>query len=408
MASVVPARTDSSVPIDAEREARPPAPASKERYYLPELDIVRFAAFLWVFYIHAAVSFPAFDTNGWPQILLAGYFAIDLFFMMSAYVIAQLLARELARRGEINVRAFYVRRMLRTWPLYFFFVALAFVLSISTRRASFASWFAVPPSYFLAFVFFSANFVFARYSSTTFFVNILWTVSIEEQVYLVFPWLIRGATPRAVFSVGAVLIATANLARIHFAYNYSSGVPVWYNTLTHLDAIGIGIVLAAAPRQWFVALPGVARAILLALGVGCWIFAINYYYPMVADEYPLQEVVGYAVGMVGCGIIVAGVLGIFKTDLKHPAMRFLAYAGKISYGLYVYHALAMTLTIIFCSAITRRLPTDSLFVQILRHVAGTSISLSLAFAMAAASYKWLETPFLKLKERFTVVPSRAV
>ena len=404
MASVVPARVELSIPHGREATAS----AGRARFYLAELDVVRFAAFMWVFYVHISISFPATDTTHRPRILWSGLYSVDLFFTLSAYLIAQLLIRELAQRGEIDVRAFYVRRVLRIWPLYFSFVAAAFILSTSFRGTPYASSFAVPSAYFIGFLVFLGNFAFVRHSSPVLVVTMLWTLSIEEQLYVLFPWIIRRPTPRAVVSAGGALVLIANLARIYFAHRHSSGMPVWFHTFTHLDAFGYGIILAAAPRALFVAMSKPKRIGALAIGLGCWLFAINLYNPLIAADSPLQEVVSYAVAMLGCGFLLIAALGMFKAEIKHPLMRFLTYAGKISYGLYVYHGLALTLTLLFCSAITLRSPADSQFVQLQRQSAGAAISFALTLAMAAASYKWLETPFLKLKERFAVIASRPV
>ena len=104
------------------------------RFYLPELDILRFFAFLWMFFVHASITFPASDTNARPRIIDAGFYTVDLFFALSAYLLTQLLVRELARRGKADVRAFYLRRLLRIWPLISSFLGLAFILSNSLQR----------------------------------------------------------------------------------------------------------------------------------------------------------------------------------------------------------------------------------------------------------------------------------
>src|SRR5690349_18798650 len=117
-------------------ETLPPttASASKERFYSPELDTLRFFAFLGVFIFHSAPRTPGFyAAAGCPawlshvliSIFGAGAYGVDLFFALSAYLITSLLLREREATGKLDVRGFYLRRILRIWPLYLSFVVFA-------------------------------------------------------------------------------------------------------------------------------------------------------------------------------------------------------------------------------------------------------------------------------------------
>ena len=127
-------------PTNTPRPSLPTRVANNDRFYHPELDALRFVAFLAVF-IHHALPRDAslYIANGLSpavtQWLLtakeAGAFGLDLFFALSAYLITELLLREHAQRGSFSIPAFYVRRALRIWPLYFTFLALT-VLVIPT------------------------------------------------------------------------------------------------------------------------------------------------------------------------------------------------------------------------------------------------------------------------------------
>ena len=101
----------------------------------PELDSLRFFAFLGVFAFHILPHDPGFywEHHFLPGVLVnpmcavagAGAFGVDLFFALSAYLITVLLLRERELAGRIDIKAFYIRRILRIWPLYFFFIAAA-------------------------------------------------------------------------------------------------------------------------------------------------------------------------------------------------------------------------------------------------------------------------------------------
>src|SRR5271166_2873290 len=207
------------------------SPQPSIRFYLPELDVLRFFAFLWMFFVHASIAFPASDTNARPRIVDAGFYTVDLFLALSAYLLTQLLVRELARRGKADVRAFYLRRLLRIWPLYFFFLGLAFILSHVFSDSPYASSFTARSTYFAAYLFFVGNYANAWMGPPIVILSPLWTICTEEQVYLLLPWLIRKATPIGIAAAGAALVVTANFTRVEFAFHDSSGVPVWFNTL---------------------------------------------------------------------------------------------------------------------------------------------------------------------------------
>ena len=93
-----------------------------ERFYLPELDVLRFFAFFAVFLCHVAPDGPAFyDSHGaLGRLGASGAFGVDLFFTLSGYLLTSLLLREREQSGDVNLRAFYARRTLRIWPLYYF------------------------------------------------------------------------------------------------------------------------------------------------------------------------------------------------------------------------------------------------------------------------------------------------
>ena len=96
------------------------------RGYRPELDVVRFLAFLLVFFFHF-LPWPSIGQTGWRvQMALVELCAMGLclFFTLSAYLITSILLDEREKNGVISVQKFYIRRILRIWPLYFFGIAL--------------------------------------------------------------------------------------------------------------------------------------------------------------------------------------------------------------------------------------------------------------------------------------------
>lgn len=92
-----------------------------DRYFRPELDVLRFLAFLSVFTVHRMDHLPVDPARHFwlYNICLLGNFGVPVFFLLSAFLITELLMREDDRLGTIHIRSFYMRRILRIWPLYF-------------------------------------------------------------------------------------------------------------------------------------------------------------------------------------------------------------------------------------------------------------------------------------------------
>jgi peptidoglycan/LPS O-acetylase OafA/YrhL len=120
----------SSIPLQPTGENRSGA------FYRPELDALRFFAFLYVFISHAFSLAPdhyisaglSAEAALWlARAVAVGGFGVGLFFVLSSYLITELLIREYNRTGKLDVRSFYIRRALRIWPLYFFFLILVYL-----------------------------------------------------------------------------------------------------------------------------------------------------------------------------------------------------------------------------------------------------------------------------------------
>ena len=126
----------------AEVEPCPPAspPEAAERIYFPELDGLRFIAFMMVYLFHGGVPQGIMARLIGSRAALAlrenGGFGVQLFFILSGYLIATLLLREEARYGRIALRAFWIRRILRIWPLYYLIVVDRLWPDPRTRWAS--------------------------------------------------------------------------------------------------------------------------------------------------------------------------------------------------------------------------------------------------------------------------------
>ncbi len=393
-------------------------PEHTERFYLPELDALRFFAFFAVFVFHLPGSTQFWEKYGALGSLgLSGAYGVDLFFTLSGYLLTGLLLRERDQTGDINLKAFYARRTLRIWPLYYFSLVLAFLLtripeSIASAPPFIGDVFAPihPKSYcFMAFFLFNFNFSGCLFTNPFMFMAHLWSISVEEQFYLFWPWLARYVPRRRIAGVPIVMLAVAFIARAFstplqpnvIIFNV---VSVWHNTFTRLDPIAIGILIALLPR--FNPRPAL-RLVLVLAGIASWQFAA-YYCELPFQVSILKILMGYPAIALGSGAFLLAALGAKSFRSGSPMARCLIYLGKISYGLYVYNMIAFLTAEVFMYRVVLRMfaaaglpPWTAIPVYIL-------LAFGLNVALAAVSYRWLEAPFLRLKERFTRVPSRAV
>jgi peptidoglycan/LPS O-acetylase OafA/YrhL len=381
-----------------------PNPDSLVRFYLPQLDVLRFFAFLAVFLQHAFQKTPAFyfpalhrDLAGRAVAILAwsGGYGVDLFFVLSAFLITQLLLREQDATGTMDVRRFYIRRALRIWPLYFAYLLVIAIAGI------FIAQFHTPMKWLLMLALLSGNIANALWGWTpTFVASHLWSIAIEEQFYLLWPLVVRGRRPRGVLTAALAMIAISIVARAICWLVSAPGSLVWTGTLTRLDPLAGGILLGVWTSAKPLRLSIFARLFLLLSGVATMLVVSAFCDPYWSPNSALTLFFGYPAVATGCTAIVAAFLGMELASTTFIA-RAGIYLGKISYGLYIWHMLALELVI---KGLARPFPWAGDWIY--SSAVEALCALALTIAISAASYRWLETPFLKMKSHFALIPSR--
>jgi peptidoglycan/LPS O-acetylase OafA/YrhL len=388
--------------IQVSLATKPDSPKS-QRFYRPELDSLRFFAFFGVFVFHVIPNDPQFYQTHHllkPAVIplicaisSAGAFGVDLFFALSAYLITTLLIREEEVRGTIDARAFYVRRILRIWPLYFFFIAVAALVPVWDQTQHLA-W-----PFVGGYLLLSGNWVYVSLGLPHSIASPLWSVSIEEQFYLLWPLVLRRLSRRQLVFVVIGLLVLANLVRAFLVLSHSLGAAVEYNTFARIDAIALGILAAYFLGSEAPSLSLFSRIALAAASLVVWCLVAAF--TTLNAQTEVAPLMGTLLGrplvaMAAAGLLVAAI-GAPAAGARALTNSWLTYLGRISYGLYVYHAAGL-------------LVAWHLFrgnsVKIYAAYALTGFALTVAFS--AISYRWLESPFLKMKERFAVVHSRPV
>lgn len=360
----------------------------------PELDALRCFAFLAVFAHHSLPdSLSLYERAGVPTamasvfvaMLRAGGFGVDLFFCLSAYLITEILTAEEKGRGSINITAFWIRRVLRIWPLYFAALILgklAVPLFLPGDHLSY--------EHLMAYLLLAGNWSTAILGWPDSVVAPLWSVSIEEQFYLVWPLLLGlFVRHRLLLAVSMVAASTATRALL---VSWDTPHPgIWCNTFARLDPIAAGAVLSLAlngrtPRlEWWQSVVLALLSLAVATGAAHW-----------GDFAGASSLVVYPVIAGSAAVLLVAVLSLGSGWLDGRIGRWLVWLGKVSFGLYVFH--------VFAIALSQRIDVHGVGGVLIR----TAFALGVTVLLASVSYRWLEAPFLRLKSRFDRVGEVAV
>ena len=342
--------------------------------HIPFLDGVRALAALMVMTFHFV------GRHGEPaivrQVAVIGQTGVELFFVLSGFLITRIL---LAAKGAPHFFAtFYARRALRIFPLYygfllfFFFVQPhIFTTEVSPSGTQIWAWLYlqnVPMTFSNAPVGGPGHF---------------WSLAVEEHFYFVWPLAIAYLTRRQTwFFLAGVLVAPV-LFRFLFLEN---GIPVFYFTLTRLDSLGYGALLALISTSDFsiVVLTRWFRAAL----IGLTILLIPSFAVLSGSHYEWLQVVKLSL----IPALYFAFLGFCIFDpLSSRLTRMLSVAplrwiGSISYGLYVFHILCFI-------TVYKLAPSLSL-------ISDFFASFLLTFLIAGLSYRYLESPILRCNRFF--------
>jgi peptidoglycan/LPS O-acetylase OafA/YrhL len=374
-----------------------------QRYYKPELDVLRLFAFLFVFFVHRLDLAPI-DSHEyyWAfHLSLLGNYGVPLFFFLSAFLITELLIREQDIFGQINIKSFYLRRILRIWPLYFtFFYIIVFLTSTTTVFGS-----PIPAETQIAFTFFSGNWNITFNQWQSYCINPLWSVSVEEQLYIILPLIVYYSGKRGLKIFSYLVLVVSYLTIIYYASNPTKGFSgQWTNSFVQFQFFAAGILCSVYLNGKQPQSNIFTRLLMFILGVGCWLIAsivceINADAPHLATIG--QSVSGWILILIGVMLMFFSLLGISSKYLPNP----LIYLGRISFGMYIVHiTIYWVIYRIFKDELV--LLSDKMGLANWKNELGFVLAFMITVSFATLSYHFFEKPFLKLKNRFTLVPSR--
>jgi peptidoglycan/LPS O-acetylase OafA/YrhL len=305
-----------------------------------------------------------------------------------------LLLREREREGKVSVKQFYIRRILRIWPLYYLALALGLVVAFlphgDPSDPRMIGWFAI---YMGAWYYALHGFPYNP-------VGPLWSISVEEQFYLFAPWTVKYLSRRSLYEFCAVLIAVSNGWLYYFGKVSAENYRIWANSFVEFEYFAFGILLCLVLRGRVPTLAIWMRIAGIAAGWFCWFYAgfgLHGYFGLHETPGSWTLIGIYALPALGSVLIIFALLGTNPKLLPGWAV----YLGRISFGLYAYHEFAILIT---NRVLIGHLASITSPIALLK----IGIELGLTMLMAALSYRFYETPFLKLKKRHTVIESQPI
>jgi peptidoglycan/LPS O-acetylase OafA/YrhL len=370
------------------------------RVYFPNLNGLRFiAAFLVIIHHAEQVRFFFKQDNYWtvPFVRNIGQLGVILFFVLSGFLITFLLLKEKNEHGTIFVKDFYIRRILRIWPLYYFIVILSFFILPHFKILSIPGFEGIANADFLQilllFILFLPNVALAGYAPVS-FASQAWSVGVEEQFYLIWPLIIKKSKNTLLLLciviflsvlIGFIVANTAgeqglmrNVHRFWEHFNIDcmaiGGIAAW--VLFHKKEKILNIVF----NKYF-------QAIVLVFTLFC--LGTGYYFPVFLKGLDINcecYAVLFAIIILNMASNEASIITLEN--------KFFNYMGKISYGLYMYHVLVIVIvekvvmpffngnTIVFYVSI-----------------------LFLITAVSSCSYEFIEKRFIKRKIKYSKILS---
>lgn len=371
---------------------------------VPAVDGLRGIAVLLVLWYHAPFLFrelPEFSSDHTPwsmlglfgRMSLGGWIGVDLFFVVSGFLITTILLR--SREAGIWPWVFWGRRGLRILPLALAYLLTLFVLQRMGDPLNLLpnfhgwSWYAV----------YLGNIHISLYGWQPLAVMILWSLAIEEQFYLVWPLIVHMAnTARLIrWCVGLIVLAPLFRAGAYATMDYPA---TYVFTLCRVDALAAGALVATllSTQEWRQRTIEACGRLVFPVLVLILITVLVPFSPSLSQTRPwFFSIVGYswlALGFAVCLVASVSSTGLWGRVVTSP---FLAFLGRRCYGLYIWHVIVAGLV---------KVCLDSVEVGFFTHVLVWS---ALLLGVASASWYCLEAPILRLKWFFpymAVPPSK--
>lgn len=369
------------------------------------IDILRGIAILGVVQLHAFSQTGAYAFLGAPDVALKfasiGWAGVDLFFVLSAYLLTGNLLRH--RDAPGLALSFYKRRALRILPLYWTVLIVGSLLGIVwDLSGGGANSFLFGNQYPLwVHLVFAQNWIDGWTGAHgAMFLGPTWSLAVEEHLYLLLPLFVPRLGTRGLCTVAAAWIVTAPVIRYEAASLVGpAAATVW--TISRLDAFGIGIIVAV----WMSRRPEAVRnlpVMPLALAAGAFWALLSRVGP-VPNVSPIISAVAPAIAALAAACALLAVLAAAArpaSGAAGPVARMLAWCGERCYSLYLLHLPVVAAPFLFAGA-PEHAPNVA---DSLAGLTFVLIGFAASFVLAAIAYSLIEKPYMDVAD--TIAPYR--
>jgi peptidoglycan/LPS O-acetylase OafA/YrhL len=317
-----------------------------------------------------------------------GRIGVICFFVLSGFLITYLMFTEQAKKGKLNILFFYIRRVLRIWPLYFITLIIGFViypliLKISNQEYhETANWF--------MYAFFAANFdhIYFGYPTSN-ILGVQWSVSVEEQFYFIWPVFFTLVNRKKMFPwLLGLIILSSEIFSIWKGSHISGGD---YHFLSCIRYLSFGALLAYFcfhKTNWILLfLSKVPRTAIVFIYLICIFIMIMQ--NRITDLLGSYIYLYHITPVLFFGFIIIEQNFSPNSFFKIGSFKIMSWLGKISYGLYLTHMIAINIVLAI-------MPKSNNYVLL-----NILLAIVLCIGISHFSYTYLEKYFLSLKKRFS-------
>ena len=368
-----------------------------KKIFFPNLDGLRFFSFLLVFFAH---SFNAdnllIKEESWYKFIKVRMFTdgdigVSFFFVLSGFLISYLLLKEKEITNKIDIKSFYIRRILRIWPLYYLIVLFGFFIFPILK--SYFGYIPLETADPLLCSTFLNNFDRMHHIPDASVLAILWSIAIEEQFYLVWPLLLYFIRPDFYKYIFLNIIFISTLFRIIYINEISIEVHT-LGVIADMAIGGLGAFMILFNSRFLSKIINLPKSIIIIPYIFILMFIVFKYEIFQSEAmFILKRIV-----MASFFILIIMEQNYSRNSFfKVGTWKTVTWLGKYTYGLYCLHEIG----ILICLTLLRKFSLNQYSWQM--WFLEIPISMFFSIALSWLSYTYYESWFLKKKLKFSII-----
>jgi peptidoglycan/LPS O-acetylase OafA/YrhL len=361
--------------------------------YFKELNALRFIGFVGIFFGHVFFSNDIEIVNSkiysslYSYGKILGFISIDSFFVLSSFLITWKGLEELKITKKFKFKNFLIRRSLRIWPLYFLVILLGFLIEF--MKSYYTQDISSLPS-FWSFILFILNFdIIKNGYEFLFFMVFMWSISVEEQFYIFWALVLKWFQNH-LLKVSLLIILISIIFRIYFI---DDSLNLNFHTVSALGNFGVGALAAIAAFNNSILITKIRDFSKTQIVIIYLISLLIFIAIPSLQNHDLFIVIQRVLFSFVFAFIILEQTYCQQSIFKLSRIKYFNFFGKISYGLYCYHGIMITIVLKFSDYFSESLFT-SIFIFPTLIFCGTLL-------FSHLSYKFFESKILKLKTKYT-------